>query len=287
MKSLEKNFKVDFIGIGAPKSGTTWIYESLRKHSQICMSRPKGTHYFNRPDYKQKADSYLSCFRHCKSWQIKGEFTPTYFLEEKIWERIKEYNPEVKLIACLRNPIERAHSQYLHATSVGAKSWKSFEEAIRDSSGKLLVPGFYYKYLKKFFDNFPEENILILIYEDIKDEPVKFIQKIYEFLKVDSNFSPDVSKRVSPAKFKLTKLGKVLHKNLGRPLGKTEWGRKIKSLPRVKKTFYKFTNFYISNINSPQKPSIKKETRDYLRKVYKEDIENLENLINRDLSFWK
>lgn len=101
----------DFIGIGVQRAGTTRIYELLKQHSEICMpTYRKEVHYFDR--YYHKGERwYRSLFDHCKG-KIVGEITPAYIYDEKCAERIHKLLPDVKLIAILRNPIDRAYSQF-------------------------------------------------------------------------------------------------------------------------------------------------------------------------------
>jgi len=181
----KKDFKIDFIGIGAKKCATTWIYECLKEHPQICMSVPKETNYFGF-NYKKGLKWYESCFQYCEIDQVKGEFSPAYIIDLESVERIKKHNPSAKLIVSLRNPIERMYSIYLHNKDTGCCGFLSFSEFAKRSTGtnrSLIEMSLYYKYLKEFYSNFDKENILILIYEDIKKDPVGFIKKFMSSLK--------------------------------------------------------------------------------------------------------
>ncbi len=106
-----KDFKIDFIGIGTGRSASTWIYECLREHSQICMSQPKETRFFNR-NYEKGLKWYYKRFQNCSSFSIKGEYSPGYLVSLETPLLIKKHFPDAKLILCLRNPTERAYSHY-------------------------------------------------------------------------------------------------------------------------------------------------------------------------------
>ncbi|KXB08194.1 hypothetical protein AKJ56_01700 [candidate division MSBL1 archaeon SCGC-AAA382N08] len=275
-----KNFKIDFAGIGASKCATTWIYECLREHPEICMSRPKGTHYFDGGN-----KDYRKFFKHCSGEKLKGEFTPTYYMEPGVAKRIKDYNSDIKLIASIRNPVDRVWSHYLHNISLGDGKFEGFEEGKIYSD--LLKPGFYYKHLKDYFRLFPRENILILFHQDLKKGPTSFIQVVYDFLGVNFSFVPDTaSRRVAPSGFKFTGVGRTIHEGIGKPLSNSFLGRKLKSNPWLKKVFYRFANFYVNDEES-NKPEFPKQLQRKVLREYKEDIDNIEQLLNKDLSSWK
>ena len=115
----KKDFKVDFMGIGAQKGGTTWIAKCLSEHPDICMSEPKEILYFNKfssfsnkcpiNNYHKKTFSwYRKHFLHCKKGQINGEFSAEYFYDKEAPRLIRKYFPDIKLIVLLdyRNNIK-------------------------------------------------------------------------------------------------------------------------------------------------------------------------------------
>ena len=278
-------FKLDFIGIGVPRAATTWIAECLKEHPQICVSSPKEVHFWNTKKYNFGISWYKKHFN-CKNGQIKGEYDPSYFMSEKASRRIKRYFPDIKIIVCLRNPIERAYSNYLSVIGFD-KNKESFEEDIKRNP-ENLKRGLYYHYLRKYFKIFPKENILILIYEDIAKDPVKFIQKIYKFLNVDDNFVPQkATQEVNPSKVYRFPFIKRITGRIIKYIHNCYFGIYLMNFLRkigAKKLF-----LLLEKINSKpiETPKMDLKTRKYLIKFYKKDIEKLEKLINRDLSFWR
>lgn len=273
------DFKIDFIGIGAPRCGTTWIYECLKEHPQICASEPKELVFFNKKkQYLRGIDYYCSHFRHCDENKIKGEISPQYMPSKGTAQRIKSYFPEVKLLTVLRNPIERAFSHYYYLRSGGSEKIPTFEAALKNQNRKLYLVdyGLYYTQLKKYLEVFPKENILILIYEDILGNSVKFIQNIYKFLGANENFIPQsVDKRINPPT--------TAHKAI-EALKRPALMERIKQIPKAGLLI----DFFKKRLKSPYlKPPMKEETRIYLQQIYKEEIGNLEKLLNRKLDFWK
>lgn len=275
-------FKIDFIGIGAQKSATSWIDKCLREHPEIYIPPQKELHFFNR-NFEKGLDYFKSFFKDVPKNLKKGEITPEYINKLEVAERIYKHFPQVKLIACLRNPIDRAYSQY----NFSKRSWpdENFEQVLQNYSD-IREKGFYCKQLKQYLRFFPKEQTLILIYEDIKKDPLKFIQKIYAFLGVNENFVPQsLYKKVNTGKWIIhfPKTRKFLHRvswgktflNFLRKLkiDKLELAIRTKRIEKIKKL----------NIRPKE---IKKETRQFVRNIYNNDIKNLEKLIGRNLSFW-
>lgn len=264
------HFKIDFIGIGAQKCATTWIAQCLSEHPEICLSQPKEINFFNKKDsfylknrewnYPKGISWYISHFSHCPQNKIKGEFSTNYLYDENSAALIKENFPQVKIIACLRNPLFRALSQY-HHTRERKKIESSFEKAIQEEP-EFIERGFYYKQLKRYFKLFPQKNILILIYEEIEKNPIKFIQNVYQFLGAESSFVP-------PSLNKRPRVGGYHNLSF----------RILFRLPFLLKL--------IRKLGISPLPKIHSETKKHLQKTFEDDIKNLEKLLNKDLSIWR
>ena len=290
------NFKVNFIGIGATRCGTTWISKCLSEHPEICFSRRKEVKFFmdKYGNYEKGIKWYKKQFPQCGKNKIKGEFTPEYLYSTEVPQRIKECFPKTKLIICLRNPIERVYSNYFYQKNRGKMASLSFEKAIAQNPD-FIKSGFYYQQINEYLKLFPRNNILITIYEDIKKDPLSFIQKIYSFLGVDRRFVPkSINKIVNPTKereFRYLLISLSIQKTKSF-LRKNKLGRKLINLS--KKIGVNRGIVLLEKINTKKekvklfvKPPMKPETRVYLQEIYKEDIKHLEKLLNRDLSFWK
>lgn len=296
-QSSKANFKVDFIGIGVPRAGTSWINRCLKEHPEICLSCVKETHFFYNflsPEKERDLASYKKYFSHCPSGKIIGEFTPYYFSAPKAAHRIKEALPEVKLIACLRNPIERIYSSYFFWKYRGKHNYQTFEEFLEKEKFGAKEEGFYFTHLQRFLKLFPRENILVLFYEDIDENPLKFVRTIFEFLGVNKDFIPSsLNYRVNPGRdskgWLLSRLAwKVIWK-----LKQNDFGQKI--IDKLMESQIKVIFDSLMYRSSPGKDSnkvasripMRQETRIYLHNLYKKEIENLEKLLNRNLDFWR
>ena len=173
---MEHSLKVDFIGIGAIKCGTTWLFYALGQHPEICLSEPKEIRCFNvedfmkpyvpgkdelpfiNPDHKKDFAWYAKHFTHCSAGSLKGEFSPQYMRDEEAPSRIHRLFPDVKLLVPLRDPIAKLHSSYWSRTRY-TKKYKdqSFEDSI-ESDPRYLRETFYAKHLTRYREYFERES---------------------------------------------------------------------------------------------------------------------------------
>ena len=183
--------KIDFIGIGAQKAGTSWIYACLQEHPQICCP-VKEIHFFSRKkNWDLGFGWYEKHFSSCPESSVKGEFSTSYLFSQAAAGRIAEKNPDVKLIVCLRNPVERAFSNYLHDLRNGRiPAETKFNIAVKGHP-EYLEQGFYASQLKRYFNYFNKDQLKILLFDNIKKDPKRFIESIYRFLDVDPGFVPE------------------------------------------------------------------------------------------------
>jgi len=288
------DFKIDFIGIGAPKSGTTWVAQCLKEHPQICLSDPKELNFFNKKyvfyrkneswKYQYGMDWYKKHFCHCLSDQLRGEFSVYYLYDPETPRLISLHFPNVKLIVVLRNPVDRLYSHYLHARA--KIKLPPFEEIIKKEK-EFVSQGFYYKHLQNYLKYFPRKNLLIVIYEDIEKNPRDFIQRIYEFLGINKDFiPPSLYTRINPTAPKLFFVRRLFFKTSKRLLN-NKTGKlfvEILKVFKIDKAIKKWC-FVISQRLSYRRLDLK--TRKNLMKLYKDDIKKLEDLIYRKLDLWR
>lgn len=179
----------EFIGIGAQKAGTSWIHACLFQHPAIFMPGKKEIHFFGK-HYDMGADWYDEHFRACPPGRLAGEISPTYLYHPEAPRRIQEWNPGVKLIACLRNPVDRAVSAYRYSVQIGAiPAAESFETVVREKPA-FVEHGLYAGQLERYLKFFDRDQLLITVYEDIRRDSPGFVQRILQFLGVDATFVP-------------------------------------------------------------------------------------------------
>lgn len=194
--------KIDFLIIGAQKSGTTALDKYLRQHTKIEMAKVKEVHFFDNESYfEEKQVDYSNyhnlfpLFSHDKTY---GEATPIYSYWNNSIERIWEYNREIKLILLLRNPIERAYSHWNMEQDRNAENL-SFWDAIRfeNQRSKEALPfkhrvysyidrGFYSEQIRNIYRFFPKNQVLILKHESLKHDYKSALASITQFLDLDN-----------------------------------------------------------------------------------------------------
>jgi len=294
------NKKIDFLGIGTPKCATTWIHKCLKEHPEVCVGSERDMHFFNKYHgvrnkdkkwkYKKEGiEDYWKYFRHCKSNQKIGEFSAWYLYDKNTPKLIKKHlGINTKFIVSLRNPIKRSYSHYKHILSKKEKEI-SLKEAIKENRD-ILECSRYHKYLQKYFYIFPRENFLILIFEKIqKKGPVKFIQKIYDFLGVDSSFEPHYAKiKVNESKKRLSSSATKVNKYIGKIYRNLKYyniiPEKVGSLAKEKGYNVKIKSLIKNIFGKNNKKTLSAEQKEYLYNLLKKDIEKTEELLNNN--FW-
>ena len=264
-----------FLVIGAPRSGTTWIDENLRCHPDVFMPKRKELHFFDR-HFDRGLPYYESFFADWAGQKAVGEATPDYlhgvYSRNNIPAHINECLPGAKLIACLRNPVERAYSRYWNSKAKFDHNAKlTFEDKIR-TKPEFIQEGFYFDQLVRFHELFPQDHIRVLLYDDIRDRPESFMKDIYEFLGVD----PEIHTGFERARIN-TAAGK---RNLAR--SKPLW-YVSRALSRAN---LHTAATRLSKFNSKEMPPMNPETKQRLIEVYRESNQKLGQLINRDLNIW-
>src|SRR5918995_399458 len=200
----------NFLIIGAMKSGTTALYYYLEQHPEIYMSPVKEPNFFSSQEQGSAADAvthigtYQYLFRGASGEKAIGEASHSYLYEPRAAAEIRRYVPEAKLIAILRNPIDRAYSHFLHMVRSGTEPLDNFAQALREEEVGIhkertfqdyVGRGLYYDQLKRYFETFPREQVRIYLYEDLSGAPISTVQDAFRFLEVDDSFVPDVSLR--------------------------------------------------------------------------------------------
>jgi hypothetical protein len=203
----------DFFVIGAPKAGTTALHAALAPHPQLFMSRVKEPRHFltdgvppparggpgdaqTYQEYVWRRDDYEALFAAAPAGTLKGESSPFYLWSHDAHRRIKRAVPNAKLIALLRDPVERAHSNWSHLWSAGLEVYDDFVDACAHEPNRInagwapfwryIELGKYGEQLEALFDTFPRERVLLLRYRDLREQPATTLDLICEFLGVET-----------------------------------------------------------------------------------------------------
>jgi hypothetical protein len=300
----------NFLIVGAQKSGTTSLYDYLKQHPQIYMSPLKEPRFFafegEKPDFRGPGDqdlyknivsdieAYRVLFQGASKETAIGEASVVYLYLSRAPRRIRHYIPEVKLIAIIRNPVERAYSAFLHLTRDRMEPLRDFaralqaeEERIQNNWGPIWhykQVGFYYAQLKRYYETFDPEQIRVYLYEDLNDDPIKALKDIYRFLGVEDTFTPDVSRRYNVSGVPTNESRYALYTFLLRQ-------NPVKSIvkPLLPKGLRRrlFTTL-LSTLQDRTlvKPPLPVDVQRQLTELYRDDILRVQELIGRDLSKW-
>ena len=203
--------QIDFIGIGAPKCGTTWLSAQLEAHPQIGFAPDKEVYYFADTIARRITGQELHCFDRGVAWyhqqfpavareiKCRGEFCPSYLYSEEAAIRIAAYRPDIKLLVCLRPPVEMIYSWYWYGRSAVVTSLpKSFEEMMENPFLRDL--GCFARHLRPYLDRFAAKNILVVQFDAIRRDPDRVRRSVYEFLNVAADFKPQLEAGKNPAR---------------------------------------------------------------------------------------
>jgi hypothetical protein len=202
---------IDFIGIGAPKCGTTWLSAQLDAHPQIGFAPDKEVYYFADTILRRIANQELHCFNRGVAWyheqfppaagavSCRGEFCPSYLYSEEAAGRIAAYRQDIKLLLCLRPPVEMIYSWYWYnRNAVVASLPESFEKMMQNPFLRDL--GCFARHLGPYLERFPAENILVIEFDAMRREPSRVQEGLYRFLNVAADFKPQLETGKNPAR---------------------------------------------------------------------------------------
>jgi hypothetical protein len=308
----------DFLVVAAPRCGTTSLYSYLQQHPQIQMSRQKEPAFFHFvhgvPAFEEMADRYgrdrltesvqryqrvrtravtnpslySAMWTDDSSVLMRGEATPTYLFDPATVSFIRKELPIVKAILLLRNPVDRAYSQYLQYLRHGFETIYDFEQALNQEpveveafwwgERRYLRTGLYGQNLERWFRLFGQSSVRVFLYEDLDRDPVALLNDVVQFLGVDESHTFDTSVRRSTAF--------VPEPNLAVRITRSEGS--LKRLGRVMVPDRMRNRLYKRIIYRRQivAPPLLRETRDRLTDFFRSDVRRLQELIDRDLSSW-
>tara|TARA_Y100000768_G_C23938599_1_gene663900 strand:+ start:316 stop:1245 length:930 start_codon:yes stop_codon:yes gene_type:complete len=300
-----------FVIIGAGKSGTTAIHEYCDQHPEVFMTAVKETNFFelegkkinytpeedperlhHYPQSINNPEDYKALYRAAQgNEKAYGETSPMYLYGKNAPANIKKYVPEAKIIAILRNPVDRLYSRFLHLSRDGNEPTKNFEDALDQSTiwwrrDDLVKEGFYYTHLKRYYELFEPNQIKVFLYEDLKKDSDQLMRDLFTFIGVNPDFKPqlDVEYNVS-GKPKNPLIDKLIGANsiLLRTAKTVAPGiiSKLKGSAQAQKML---TDIRKKNLDrSPLSTEVKGKL---IEEVYKDEITKLGQLIHRDLSKW-
>ena len=281
MKKIKPN-NPSFLGLGVEKAATSWIFACLYEHPQICIPIKEIDFFSDDKKWNQGIQSYQNLFhQRCPATTIQGEFSTSYFYQPNVAARIKQHLPDTKLLVCLRNPIDRAYSNYRNDIMAGTLSKSiTFQEAIK-TQRYYLGQGHYKKQFTEYLKYFSRDQFHIMVYEDIATNPQAFIQNLFRFLTVDDTFMPDsLTKKINVSRTPGNVQVEGFTNRIAATLHESKWGNRFwwllkqSGLPSLLRKIN-------TDKKEPERMSI--SLRGELNIRFQEDQKYVENLLNRQL----
>ena len=298
--NMTQQKKPNFIIIGAMKAATTSLYTYLKQHPDVFMTSIKEPMFFNSfhnnnfkslGSKKKKIttfEQYYQLFDAVKNEKAIGEASPNYISNKDCPSLIQQHLPEIKIIAILRQPVDRAYSNFLHARRADKEPVADFETAFYKEAERKAEnwsplyhyksKGYYAEQLERYFTLLPKENIKVLLFEDLVKNPIKITQEVFKFLNIDKTFIPNTTKKANVSGIPKGVFGWIIMKL-----------RYYNLIPNMHFSNY-LPNFMIQFIfNSAYKkarPLPKELKKKITNTYYKEDILKLEKLIEKNLQHW-
>jgi hypothetical protein len=281
------------------RSGTTSLWRYLKQHPQIYMPSVKEPRFLTSSSLIKSRpihtfEDYIELFRNVKDESAIGEASPHYLYPYgSTIPTIKHYLGDVNIVMILRNPADRAFSAYKHALLISNKNSPFKEQLPFEKSLEMeeerrkneVWPmmnfykdlGFYYRQVKAYTENF--SRVKVCLYDDLRTDALGLTQDVFNFLEVDSSFTPEVGIKhnISPP------MNKVLREFL------LDYDHFLKKLIRpilLNTIGINNTEKLVNLFKNVDQIKMRPETRRYLIDLYRDDILKLQDLIQRDLTSW-
>jgi len=296
--------KPNFFIVGAPKCGTTSMYEYLRQHPQIFMPpTTKEPHFFGRdldvaPQMRvTRLDDYLRLFQDAQGFARRGEGTTWYLYSKSAPQELKEFSPDALIIVMLRDPVEVVRSLHWQCVKSTNENLLDLREALRAQEdrrhGRRMPPHVhaprallyeeavdFSAQVQRYFDTFGKERVLVLLFDEFAADPAGAYRRALEFLSVDPDFRPDFTVHNEAKAERNLVIRRYLKKRRGllRALRQSLPGR---TRGRVGAALSHVTGGQIER--QPWDPQLREELRERMAPA----VARLERTLGRDLSHWR
>jgi hypothetical protein len=296
----------DFLILGAAKAGTTALFKAIGRHPQVFSPALKEPRFFayagNPPMFSGPAgpssppppvteeSTYLELFKDCPLESKAFEGSTVYLSDEGAPETVAKYVPQCRLIAILRHPVERAYSHFLHARSLGLEPLRNFEEAWYQSIVRKTENwspmfhyrdrGFYGAQLLRWLKHFPQEQMLVLFYEDWLSDPGEVLARIWRHAGLGAPERTIVTREnVSSRQPRWLWLQSQML-NQEHPLRRLA----RQALPLWVRDAVTSS---VATINLANGPTLDPAVRRSLAKTYHDDLDLVEEMTGRNLDAWR
>jgi hypothetical protein len=296
----------DFLVIGAPKAGSTALHAALAQHPALYMSAVKEPKFFlsdgppparggpgdvqtYREHVWRRAD-YEALFDAAPAGALRGESTPLYLHDPAAHRRMHALVPDAKLIAVLRDPVERAHSNWTHLWSAGLETIDDFVRACEEEPRRIeagwasfwhyISLGKYAEQLEHLFSLYPREQVLVLRYLSMVDRPAETLDRICTFLDVEPGIITSLPRENVTAHPEAT----LRYRAMARTLRAAAAAGRF--LPGTTGTFLTSPLEHMLQRSAPPRQPLTWDERELVLPKFESDIHLLEKVTGDDFSFW-
>lgn len=295
--------------VGAPRCGTTSLAAYLDSHPRIFLSKPKEPHHFCsdldirlRP-YGDRG-RYLELFHRAGASQLAGEASVMYLYSKVAPHAIREMSPSAKIIIMLRDPVEMVRSLHTHNMLLGNEDLPDFQEALaaeadrrqgRRISWTCFGPaglqyralGKYTAYVRRYQEVFGRDGVKCILFDDFKKDPEKTYRETLAFLGLEADRLPEFKVLNEQHRWRSPRLGRAMMAMFGVACTLCSYlPTRILRRAVVATVAIAFFLSIKPNLAKARRPAIAPEVQDALRQEFREDVEQLADLIGRDLSSW-
>ena len=293
----------NFVVIGAQKAGSTFLLNCLAEHPDVYVY-PAEDAYFQDPDYDQTPrEVFERRFEPGRGRVAVGMKRANYLASPECPQRIDNDLPGVRLVAVLRDPIERAVSAYFHFMTSGFIPIQPLNQGMRrilDAKLQTQFPaaeyiidyGLYAKHLRRYLEYFDRDRLLILLFDDLKAQPLSVVEQSYRFLAVDASYQPNRSMGTRPMA-SITSMPRIRLHNLARPLFIRTNPRRTRNTTRrgplgwtLRKGFNAMDRLVWAKLFKGERPQLDPVIYRQLADRFRPDVEDLETLLGRRLDGW-
>jgi hypothetical protein len=274
----------NFIVAGAEKTGSTSLYEYLKRHPDVFMSPVKEPEYFILEGGVTDISEYESLFDGVESESAIGEASVGYFYSDGSAARINEHIPEATIIVLLRDPAERAFSHYNMLREKGAVPNRPFLDALHEAEreGSFTYTGLptsrYSARLQQYKSVFGDQ-LNVYLHRQLKEDPLSTVQAISEDIGVDSDYVVDTTQNYNETEIpKSASINQLIW-------GESAVKERLKGI--LPQSIQDHLRELITTVNRDPPPPLSPEARQFVIEELREDIEKTEELLGYDLSSWK
>jgi hypothetical protein len=287
----------DFFVIGAYRSGTTTLYRLLRQHPEVFLPLEKEPNWLAVEDNAHVSDvirersvpdraAYEALYRDRGPDQRTGDISPEYLTNSHVAGHLAKLVPEARLVAVLRNPIERAWSDFLLHRRDGNEPHETLSAALADQgarttggdhrAGHYIHSGLYATQLRPYFDLFPADQIQVHLFEDLKADPIGVCRAIFTHIGVDPGYTvtPEEAINASGVPRNAAVAAVLKARSRLRPYVSRAMLEKVRPL---------WDRALASQLD---RPTLTAEDRRLLAEQFQDEIPELGRLLDRDLSHW-